>query len=64
MKFWEAVRDNEHIFGKMLDLVYDDASCLYSKEKLNLEHGVLKLELSKETPGGDVCVSFSLCLAQ
>lgn len=37
--FWELVRRNEAFFGNKFGIVYDDASALFTLQKLPIENG-------------------------
>lgn len=51
-KFWEVVRKNPEMFGNVNNLIYDDAGCLYTKEKLKLKEANVELQITRETPTG------------
>lgn len=37
--FWRAVEDNKEFFGKITNLIYDDARCLWTAGRLNMDRG-------------------------
>lgn len=46
--FWRAADENRHIFGKFENLVYDDANCLWTREKLGMDRGEQIIQLNRQ----------------
>lgn len=46
--FWRAAKAHREIFGKLENLIYDDANCLWTKEKLGMPRGEITLDLKRE----------------
>lgn len=52
--FWRAAREYRDLFGKYANLVYDDANCLWTADKLLFRGGTEHIALTKETRAGRV----------
>nr|AEF32753.1 ALG-5 [Ascaris suum] len=50
--FWRAAREYRDLFGKYANLVYDDANCLWTADKLLFRGGTEHIALTKETRAG------------
>uniref|UniRef100_A0A915PQ71 Piwi domain-containing protein n=1 Tax=Setaria digitata TaxID=48799 RepID=A0A915PQ71_9BILA len=52
-QFWKVASNDFNTFGKLENLIYNDANCLWAKEKLNLPNGIGRKEITKTTSRGD-----------
>ncbi|KAM3719027.1 hypothetical protein ACO02O_10955 [Dirofilaria immitis] len=57
-QFWEVASNDLNTFGKLENLIYNDVSCLWAKEKLNLPNGIGRKKIVKTTSRGDERVAY------
>lgn len=46
--FWKAAQAYPDVFGKLENLIYDDANCLWTKEKLGMNRGEITLDVKRQ----------------
>ncbi|VDM46380.1 unnamed protein product [Toxocara canis] len=55
--FWDAAKQYRDLFGKYANLVYDDAECLWTADKLSMKGATEHIEIKKDTRAGRVSCS-------